>query len=205
MSVAHACSTCMQAGATEAAQGGCAEAKVGVRGEHMARQVCEPGHRRQPRQLGGCLAVPGEVRRCSLFQINEISCSHTTLIRCSDLFADRSMLPTACKASRMYPGSVWAAHASCALLCSPVHALPKASVTCRVMACQVLKACLQDLAAQYRHVKFLTIPSTECIPNYPDENLPTLLVYHDGQCKRTIVGTQTLGIDRISPESEHPL
>ena len=63
---------------------------------------------------------------------------------------------------------------------------------------------MRDLAAQYKHVKFLTIPSTECIPNYPDENLPTLLVYHDGQCKRTIVGTRTLGIDRISPESEPP-
>ena len=72
------------------------------------------------------------------------------------------------------------------------------------MGCQVLKACMQDLAAQYKYVKFLTILSTECIPNYPDENLPTLLVYHDGQCKRTIVGTRSLGIDRISPESEHP-
>ena len=76
---------------------------------------------------------------------------------------------------------------------------------CRVMACQVVKACMQELAAQYKHVKFLTIPSTECIPNYPDENLPTLLVYHNGQCRRTIVGTQTLGYDRISPESEQPL
>lgn len=73
------------------------------------------------------------------------------------------------------------------------------------MACQVLQACIRDLAAQYKHVKFLTIPSTECIPNYPDENLPTLLVYHGGQCKRTIVGTRTLGVDRISPESEQPL
>jgi len=72
------------------------------------------------------------------------------------------------------------------------------------MGCQVLKACMQDLAAQYKYVKFLTILSTECIPNYPDENLPTLLVYHDGQCKRTIVGTRSLGVDRISPESEHP-
>ena len=61
---------------------------------------------------------------------------------------------------------------------------------------------MQELAAQYKYVKFLTIPSTECIPNYPDENLPTLLVYHDGQCKRTIVGTRSLGDSRISPESE---
>ena len=61
---------------------------------------------------------------------------------------------------------------------------------------------MQQLAAQYKYVKFLTIPATECIPNYPDENLPTLLVYHDGQCKRTIVGTRSLGDIRISPESE---
>ncbi len=75
---------------------------------------------------------------------------------------------------------------------------------CRVVGCQVLKACMQELAGQYKYVKFLTIPSAECIPNYPDENLPTLLVYRDGQCKRTIVGTRSLGDIRISPESEEP-
>ena len=61
---------------------------------------------------------------------------------------------------------------------------------------------MKELAAQYNYVKFLKIASTECIPNYPDENLPTILVYHDGQCKRTIVGTRSLGDIRISPESK---
>ena len=71
-----------------------------------------------------------------------------------------------------------------------------------MLGCQVVGACLKELAAQYNYVKFLKIASTECIPNYPDENLPTLLVYHDGQCKRTVVGTRSLGDIRISPESK---
>lgn len=65
----------------------------------------------------------------------------------------------------------------------------------------MLMNCLGQLADQYQHVKFLSMQSTDCIPNYPDSNLPTLLVYKDGQCRRTIVGLGTLGVDRISPES----
>jgi hypothetical protein len=77
-----------------------------------------------------------------------------------------------------------------------------ASVHCRILGCQVIKHCLSQLAAQYVHVKFINMQSTDCIPNYPDSNLPTLLVYHDGQCVRTIVGLRTLGETRISPESK---
>lgn len=72
----------------------------------------------------------------------------------------------------------------------------------RVLGCKVIKHSLEQLAAQYQHVKFINMQSTDCIPNYPDSNLPTLLVYRDGQCARTIVGLRTLGGVRISPESE---
>ena len=30
-------------------------------------------------------------------------------------------------------------------------------------------------------VKFLKAISTTCIPNYPDRNLPTIFVYHEGK------------------------
>lgn len=73
----------------------------------------------------------------------------------------------------------------------------------RVLGCQVIKHCLQQLATQYQYVKLINMQSTDCIPNYPDSNLPTLLVYRDGQCARTIVGLRTLGGNRISPESEY--
>lgn len=75
------------------------------------------------------------------------------------------------------------------------------TVACRVLGCQVVRHCLKQLAQQYQYVKFITMLSTDCIPNYPDSNVPTLLVYKDGQCRRTIVGLRTLGVDRISPES----
>lgn len=71
----------------------------------------------------------------------------------------------------------------------------------KILGCQVLLHCLRQLAEQYQHIKFISMLSTDCIPDYPNENLPTLLVYKDGQCKRTIVGLRTLGVDRISPES----
>ncbi|CAL8464062.1 g3597 [Coccomyxa elongata] len=71
----------------------------------------------------------------------------------------------------------------------------------KILGCQVLLHCLVQLAQQYQHLKFISMLSTDCIPDYPNENLPMLLVYKDGQCKRTIVGLRSLGVDRISPES----
>lgn len=45
-----------------------------------------------------------------------------------------------------------------------------------------------QVAQEHTTTKFLKIVSTEAIPNYPDANLPTLLVYHNGSVKETIVG-----------------
>ena len=73
-----------------------------------------------------------------------------------------------------------------------------------MLGCQVLQHCLEELAGQYRHVKFLSMRATDCIPGYPDTNLPTVLVYHDGQCARTLVGLQPFGGSRLSPESAPP-
>ena len=63
-----------------------------------------------------------------------------------------------------------------------------------------MDASLQALAAKFTHTKFLRIISTDCIPNYPDRNLPTLLVYKDTQCKHSLVGATPFG-GRITPES----
>lgn len=45
-----------------------------------------------------------------------------------------------------------------------------------------------QVAQEHTTTKFLKIVSTEAIPNYPDANLPTLLVYHNGSVKETIIG-----------------
>ncbi len=61
---------------------------------------------------------------------------------------------------------------------------------------------LGDLATKYTSTKFLRIVSTDCIPNYPDLRLPTLLLYHAGSCLQHVSGIMSLGGPRTTPERE---
>ncbi|KAI4350542.1 hypothetical protein L6164_004989 [Bauhinia variegata] len=65
--------------------------------------------------------------------------------------------------------------------------------------CGVLMQCLEELATRYPATKFVKIISTDCIPNYPDCNLPTLLVYNNGAVKANYVGLHSFG-RRCTPE-----
>ncbi|KAJ2068333.1 phosducin, partial [Coemansia sp. S142-1] len=49
------------------------------------------------------------------------------------------------------------------------------------------------LAQQYRATKFVKIISVECIHNYPDANLPTLLVYGKGDMRGQLVRLDKFG------------
>ena len=42
--------------------------------------------------------------------------------------------------------------------------------------------------------------SAECIPGYPDENLPTVLLYKDTKCVQSLVGLRQFGGRSTSPE-----
>lgn len=66
-------------------------------------------------------------------------------------------------------------------------------------ACELLMKCLEELARRYPATKFVKIISTDCIPNYPDRNLPTLLVYNNGAVKANYVGLHIFG-RRCTPE-----
>ena len=46
---------------------------------------------------------------------------------------------------------------------------------------------------QHPDVKFLRAVSDETIPNYPDKNLPTILVYKKGEIKCQMIGLVQLG------------
>lgn len=59
--------------------------------------------------------------------------------------------------------------------------------------CGMLLNCLEELAKRYSGTKFVKIISTDCIPNYPDYNLPTLLVYNNSAVKATYVGLRQFG------------
>lgn len=65
--------------------------------------------------------------------------------------------------------------------------------------CGVLLQCLEELAGKYPATKFVKIISTDCIPNYPDRNLPTLLVYNSGAVKANYAGLHNFG-RRCTPE-----
>ncbi|XVF60086.1 hypothetical protein PTKIN_Ptkin08bG0015300 [Pterospermum kingtungense] len=65
--------------------------------------------------------------------------------------------------------------------------------------CGLLLQCLEELAVKYAATKFVKIISTDCIPNYPDRNLPTVLVYNNGAVKANYVGLHSFG-RRCTPE-----
>ncbi|KAM0055614.1 putative phosducin, thioredoxin-like domain, Thioredoxin-like superfamily [Helianthus debilis subsp. tardiflorus] len=65
--------------------------------------------------------------------------------------------------------------------------------------CGVLMQCVKELATTYPATKFVQIVSTDCIPNYPDCNLPTVFVYNNGVVEAGYVGLHIFG-RRCTPE-----
>ncbi|KAL2335207.1 hypothetical protein Fmac_016420 [Flemingia macrophylla] len=65
--------------------------------------------------------------------------------------------------------------------------------------CGLLLQSIEELAVRYPATKFVKIISTDCIPNYPDRNVPTLLVYNNGAVKGNYVGLHSFG-RRCTPE-----
>ncbi|KAJ2776232.1 phosducin [Coemansia javaensis] len=59
--------------------------------------------------------------------------------------------------------------------------------------CKLMNRHLGELAQRYRATKFVKIVSVECIHNYPDANLPTLLVYGKGDMRAQLVGLDRFG------------
>ncbi|XP_037074671.1 viral IAP-associated factor homolog [Pollicipes pollicipes] len=59
--------------------------------------------------------------------------------------------------------------------------------------CTLINQHLTALAGKFPATKFLKSISTTCIPNYPDKNLPTLFVYHEGAMKGQLIGPMTFG------------
>ncbi|GAC73848.1 conserved phosducin-like protein [Moesziomyces antarcticus T-34] len=69
--------------------------------------------------------------------------------------------------------------------------------------CRLLAGYLDTLAAKYPATKFVSIVGDQCIPNYPDRNLPTLLIYRNGELHRQIVGLRPeIGLDGMKTKCE---
>lgn len=69
--------------------------------------------------------------------------------------------------------------------------------------CALINQYLVAMAARFPTVKFLRSISTTCIPNYPDQNLPTCFVYFEGQLKASLAGPQHFrGMNMTADEFE---
>ncbi len=66
----------------------------------------------------------------------------------------------------------------------------------------MLGECLTELAKKHPQTKFVKIISTECIPSYPDKNVPTVLIYKDTKCLQHLIGLGPFGGPRTTPERE---
>lgn len=76
----------------------------------------------------------------------------------------------------------------------PIHStLYPYDLSCRITnprsvpLSQHLRPLLVRLSAAHPSTKFLSIPASLCIPNYPDKNVPTLLVYRNGEITGNVV------------------
>ncbi|KAE8219661.1 hypothetical protein CF319_g6684 [Tilletia indica] len=65
--------------------------------------------------------------------------------------------------------------------------------------CKLLAGYLDTIAGKNPATKFVSIVGDKCIPNYPDRNLPTLLIYRNGDLHRQIVGLRPeIGLDGMN-------
>ena len=67
---------------------------------------------------------------------------------------------------------------------------------------QHLRPLLNRLATVHPSTKFLSIPAGMCIPNYPEKNVPTLLIYRNGDVVGNVIAGMGLKGLRTSVRGE---
>ena len=75
-----------------------------------------------------------------------------------------------------------------------------------VPLCALVNEYMNRLAPRFPTTKFIKAISSTCIPNYPDKNLPTIFVYHEGAMKSQIIGPEQMrGMNLTEKEFEFML
>lgn len=59
--------------------------------------------------------------------------------------------------------------------------------------CNKVDNITKDLAEKFVHIKFVSIPSTAAVENWPEENLPTIFCYRYGKMQHQIIGIDAMG------------
>lgn len=74
----------------------------------------------------------------------------------------------------------------------------------RVPLAQHLRPLLARVASVHTSTKFLSIPAGLCIPNYPDKNVPTLLIYRNGEPVGNVVAGMGLNGMKTTAQGTSP-
>lgn len=69
-----------------------------------------------------------------------------------------------------------------------------------IQLCALINQFLGDLAMRYPSTKFIKAISKQCIPNYPEKNVPSIFIYYEGQIKKQIIGSVELRGEKLSAE-----
>ena len=68
-------------------------------------------------------------------------------------------------------------------------------------ASRKLEEVLPRLADRHRATKFMQIIADQCIENFPDRNVPALLLYFDGVCTEQLIGLAQFGGARVTADA----
>nr|XP_027202033.1 phosducin-like protein 3 [Dermatophagoides pteronyssinus] len=66
--------------------------------------------------------------------------------------------------------------------------------------CRQLQEFFKELASKFVETKFLKSIATQCIPNFPEDNLPAVFVYLNGQLVKQLIGPIVFGMESITKE-----
>ena len=85
----------------------------------------------------------------------------------------------------------------CAASCVPACGRTRGSL----LVCRRLQQLLAALAEKHPATKFVQSAAHNCIPNYPDKNLPTIFIYHEDDLKTQFVGPSIFGGESMTGDN----
>ena len=62
-----------------------------------------------------------------------------------------------------------------------------------MILCNLINQFLANLAMRFNTTKFVKSIVDLCIPNFPEQNLPALFVYHNGSVVKKLLGESQIG------------
>lgn len=69
-----------------------------------------------------------------------------------------------------------------------------------IQLCALINQFMTNLATRFPETKFIKSIASTCIPNFPEKNLPSVFIYHEGQLLKQIIGPVELRGEKLTVE-----